>query len=189
MTASKEIFNARQAVARHLAQQGATTFWGTVSDVDEPSRTCTVVIDDQPYADVLLYAITDKKLKGFCFIPKTDSTVLVSRIAGSNMMFVAMFSQVDKVLLSVGETQIEVGADEITFNGGENDGLVKIKELTEKVNALIDTFNAHVHSGVIVGVSGGSGAPAVGASGNSTAPTATATKLNKSDYENEKIKH
>lgn len=197
MTVNKDIFIAKQAAARRLEQLSATTFYAVVSAVDEKARTCTVKVDDAPYTDVLLYAIVDDSIKGLCLVPAIDSRVLVSRIGGSNELYVSMFSELDKVLLTIGDKvtlkiadgKVEVDADKIVFNGGDNKGLVKIEQLTAKVNAFVDAFNNHVHSGVIIGVSGGSGAPAVGAPGNSAAPTAPAQKLNKTDYENDKITH
>jgi hypothetical protein len=57
--------------------------------------------------------------------------------------------------------------------------LVKIQELTDKLNALVNSFNSHTHPFV--------GVPPT--SPGATSPTAAqAQPFNKSDYENEKIK-
>lgn len=77
--------------------------------------------------------------------------------------------------------------DTITFNKGNNQGLVKIQELTDKLNNLVNevetlrnTFNTHTHSGVTTGP---------GISGiTSQIVNKPITKFNKSDYENSKIK-
>lgn len=193
----KDLMTARRALAARLKSESAGVEYAIVSNVDEQLRSCTVTIDGVPFTNVLLYAIENADLKGFVMIPKVDSQVLVSRIGGSNELYVAMFSEVDKVLLTIGdkvsmqitEDNIEVDADKIVFNGGDNKGLIKIQELTAKVNELVDTFNKHVHPGVITAVSGGSGAPAVGTPGNTSAPSAPAQKLNKDDYEDTKITH
>lgn len=77
-------------------------------------------------------------------------------------------------------------AKQIVFNQGENLGMIKIQELTNKINNLVkeletlrSTFNSHTHSGVQSGP-------------GTTAPTATPvskafTQFNKDDYENTKI--
>lgn len=127
--------------------------------------------DGTEYPDVQLKAAINAK-GGMILKPSSGSTVLVSSIEGSSRLYVAMFSELDEVI----------------FNRGEN-GMVKIDVLTDKLNELVKAFNAHVHSGVITAVSGGSGAPAVGVSGNSAKPTSQAGDFNQADYEDTKIKH
>lgn len=77
--------------------------------------------------------------------------------------------------------------DTITFNQGNNQGLVKIQELTDKLNNLVsevetlrNTFNTHTHSGVSTG-------PGISGITNKIV-SKPITKFNKSDYENSKIK-
>lgn len=57
--------------------------------------------------------------------------------------------------------------------GGDADFMVRYSELETAFNQLKDDFDAHKHDGVVISVSGGSGAPAVGVTGESGAPTAT----------------
>lgn len=212
MSTDKDLANIRRALFGSRAQSGS--FYAEVKSVDADKRTCVVMDDNEmQYDDVLLYCVENADLKGFVMLPKVNSQVLVSRIGASNELYVSMFSEIDKVILTIGDkveaaidktelnykndkvalkitgSNVELNADKLIFNGGDNKGLIKIEQLTAKINAIVDTFNSHVHSGVIIGVSGGSGAPAVGAPGNSAAPTAPATKLNKTDYENDKITH
>ena len=78
---------------------------------------------------------------------------------------------------------VVVSEDGIVMNNGTLDGLVKINELTDKlnnlvkeVNAFIKTYNTHTH---------------IGAHGTTSTPSATGTDVSdfkKSDYENEKVK-
>lgn len=77
--------------------------------------------------------------------------------------------------------------DTIVFNQGNNQGLVKIQELTDKLNNLVNeietlrnAFNTHTHSGVTSGTS------VSGVTNNMVSKPIT--KFNKSDYENPKIK-
>lgn len=195
MNTDKELASIRRALFG--SRSGSGSFYAKIKSVDADKRTCVATDDNEmQYDDVLLYAVENADLKGVCMIPSVDSAVLVSRIGGSNELFVAMFSVIDRVVITtekvravISTDKVEVDCDEIVFNGGDNKGMVKIEQLTTKINELVDSFNKHVHSGVIIGVSGGSGAPAVGAAGNSAAPTAAAARLNLSDYENEKITH
>lgn len=191
------------------------TFYATVESVDESARTCSVTTHEATFEDVLLHAVTDASIKGFCMIPATGSVVLVSRIGGSNELLVSLFSDIDRVLLTIGDKveasiddkeltyvsdkvslkingeNVELNAEKVVFNGGDNKGMVKIQELTDKINALVDAHNSHTHTLM-------SGTVAVAGSATSqsnlapiTVPaiTAKAQKLNKADYENEKVKH
>ena len=64
-----------------------TVFYGEVSAVDEEARTCTVVMEDVPYENVLLYAVEKAELKGLVSIPKIGSTVLVERMANDRYLW------------------------------------------------------------------------------------------------------
>ena len=74
----------------------------------------------------------------------------------------------------------------IIFNQGSNAGMVKIKELTEKLNKLVQEverlrtlFNSHTHPGV---------QPGGGITSVTTSPySQPITQFNKDDYENTKI--
>lgn len=215
MDINKEIFKAKQALLALLKSSSSATIYATVKSVDEDKRNCMVAIDDAEFTDVLLYSVENADLKGFVMLPKIDSTVLVSRIGGSNELYVSMFSEIEKVLLTVGDKvevalddkelickndkvslkingeNVELDAEKIIFNGGDNNGLVKIQELTDKINALVDAFNNHTHM-LMSGTVAVSGSPT---NQSNPAPIevpaiiAKAQKLNKTDYENDKIKH
>lgn len=210
----KSIDGLRRQFNERLCAASGGTFYATIESVDEKTRTCTVAIEGVTFDEVMLYAVADDKLKGFCFIPKTDSTVLVSRIAGSNMMFVVMFSQVDKVLLSVGEKveasidgeglsykndkveltitgdKVELKADEIVFNGGENYGLVKVEQLQKNLDSLKQYVEA-IHAALPSAFSAvGAAMLSNGATGGTAYTTAMAGKsVVLENMENEKIKH
>lgn len=196
---SRELDEARRMVNERLRQAGDLVAYGTIESADETARTCDVKVGGIVYEGVLLYATENKDLKGVVLIPKKGSTVLISRVATSSRMYVEMFSEIDKVLLSVGDKLeftidaqgVRLTADEIVLNGGDNHGLVKIEELAKRLKSLEQKFNSHVHSGVVTAVSGGSGAPAVGTPGNTGAPTSTSSEFQGgySGYENDKIKH
>ena len=76
----------------------------------------------------------------------------------------------------------------IKFNDGSNDGLINIKQLTEKLNQTVkelenlrSLFNSHVHAGVQTG--GGTSAAPV------TQATSPFSQYNKQDYEDIKVIH
>ena len=101
--------------------------------------------------------------------PAVNSTVLVADLSSGKMR--------DLVVLMVETAEtitINGGNETITINGGELGGLINIAALTNKLNALVNTFNTHVHS----------------VSGNATLTTTQqAQAFKKSDYEDTKIKH
>lgn len=153
---------------------------GTKTDTGSFLATVTVVNtetidvmagDGTEYFDVQLKAAINAK-GGMIILPVVGSTVLVNSIERSSRLYVAMFSEIDKVI----------------FNNGES-GMVRIEKLTEKLNELVDAFKDHVHSGVITQVSGGSGSPAVGTPGNTGKPTSDVEHFQQSDYEDEHLKY
>ncbi|MDE7149610.1 MAG: hypothetical protein K2O01_04285 [Bacteroidales bacterium] len=220
-------------------------FAAQVEEVDEKKRTCRVKINDGvSFEDVRLYGLTDEGLKGFCLIPKQDSMVLVSRIDNGNELYVTMFSEVDKVLGTIGDktevaieeqslsykcdkteitvksaevaakidgvkmevkdNEIRVKAKKITFNDGANDGLVKINDLTAKINDFVDAFNNHTHEipSIKTTVTGNTsnavlGLPSTvtgsGTVSNVTVPpiseTENANKLDAKSYKDENVIH
>jgi hypothetical protein len=106
----------------------------TVDSVDLTKRTCYCIPinEDADITEVRLMANIDN---GFLLVPEVDSIVVVSFLSDSS----AYVSLVSKV-------------SEIQLNGTNYDGLVKVQELTEKlnnlenlVNSLVVKYNAHTH--------------------------------------------
>lgn len=145
-------------------------FPAQVKEVAEEERTCTVRVNDNvDFFDVKLYAVTDKSLKGFCLIPAIDSTVLVARIANGNDLYVCSFSEVDKVLGTIGDNtsltvenehielktekvtvdvsgdKVSVDAEEISLQFGDGNGMLTTKKLADTLKNLIEKFNGHTH--------------------------------------------
>lgn len=100
---SRELDEARRMVNERLRQAGDLVAYGTIESVDEAARTCDVKVGGIVYEGVLLYATENKDLKGLAMVPKIGSTVLISRVATSSRMYVEMFSEIDKLLLTVGD--------------------------------------------------------------------------------------
>ena len=100
---SREIEKIRHLVNSKVSGAGRTTFYAEVVEVDEDLRTCKVKVGNIERENVLLYAIEDEDKKGFVLIPKAESQVIVSQMPDGSRLFVEMFSEVDKVLLTIGE--------------------------------------------------------------------------------------
>lgn len=107
----KEMDEVRRIVGRRLNEAGSVSFYAVVESVDEAARTCTVSAEGVTYEKVLLYAVEKAALKGFCLIPTVKSTVVVARVAAGSHLYVELFSEVSKVLLTVTD-KVAVSVDE-----------------------------------------------------------------------------
>jgi hypothetical protein len=101
----------RRIIERRLNEAGAVSFYAVVESVDEQHRTCSVSSEGVTYEQVLLYAVEKAALKGFCLIPTVKSTVVVARVAGGSHLYVELFSEVSKVLLTVAD-KVAASVDE-----------------------------------------------------------------------------
>ena len=146
--------------------------FAVVDSVDVSKRTCKVVPisgdSNTPIEDV---SLSIDQNDGEIKIPTTGSTVGV-----------AISNQIDAFVFAWSDLE------EIILKGGNFFGLVKVKELTQKLNALENKvneirsqFNSHTHSGVTTG-GGVSAVPAVTISGSLSV-------TQQADIENKTIKH
>lgn len=152
---------------------------GKATDINKETFTFTFqpIDESSTVEDVRMKTIADSGDETFTLVPKEGSFVVVDFHSYTTAQCIAV-QQSDEVLINSVQT---------IFNNGENGGIVKIQELTDKLNALVDEFNSfvqifnsHTHAGVQTG--GGITAP-------STQQAQDATDFNKSDYENETITH
>ncbi|MEG1998452.1 MAG: hypothetical protein RRY55_01310 [Bacteroidales bacterium] len=158
----------------------STLFTAKVKSVN--GETCTIEVDGCTLTDVRMRAVINGNSSKILITPSTDSYVLVADLSDNlSQLAVVSYSEVQKIEID--------SSDGIIINGGDLGGMIKIQELTKKLNDLVDWCKRHVHSGVITAVSGGSGAPAVGTLGSSAAPTPAPSSFNKEDYEDTKLKH
>lgn len=140
--------------------------WVEVLSVDENEKT----MDAKGVSDELEYFNIELGSGSVILYPAAGSICLIGIVEGM---------ETNGFLISATEVEkIEVTAStEIILNGGTLGGLVKVQELTDAVNKMVDTFNGHTHT-----ISTPHGA------GSATAPTSSMQKLDKSSIENEKIK-
>lgn len=114
-------------------------------------------------------------------MPTVDDGVLVIPTVGSTVT-VSTDANCEPIVVGFTETE------KIVLRGGQFDGLVKVAELTtklnnaeNKINAIINAYNAHVHPGVTSGPSSTAVTPSI------VAGTLTPTQQN--EIENENITH
>jgi hypothetical protein len=133
---SKEVDNIRQKLARRFTDAASGSSYGIVKKVDEEKRTCDVEIGNIVREKVMLYLIDDPEdpKKGWWFVPKKESVVLVSRVdAAGTRLRVSMFSEIDRVVCTMEDTEFSISKDGYKLNRG-NSGL--LKTLTDLCSAL-----------------------------------------------------
>lgn len=176
-----------------LARQGANieAQLCIVTAVDTATRTvdCEPLDESAPLLGVNLQA-NQNLTSGMVLIPKVGSYVIVALMNDGVNGCVIATEEVEKAELVIGETSIVVAEDGIVLNGGEFGGLVKVEELTAKLNELIEAFNAHTHelpSGAVA-VTGTATAQSNAAVITVPAITSKHAEVKRGDYENEKVK-
>ncbi len=176
-----ELDKLKDNIYRHIqgAQQAQIRFVECKS-VDWEAKTMDAVGagDEMEYLDISLgYGYMDVK-------PKVGAICLIGLIEGEEVV---------SFLINASEVElVEMNADNIIYNGGDNFGMLKIKELTDKlnelktkVNALVSKYNSHTH---IVNTTGSATAQ-TGTAQAVVSKADSAASFNQSDYENTKIKH
>ena len=128
----REVFNKR---LKRLTNQ---SFFARVKDVDEQLRVCTVTVGTLIYEEVLLYSTTKEDLKGFVFIPKIGSQVVVGRLQGTDNLFVSQYSEVKKALLTMSDKHsIEMVGTTTTITNDKSTIIVKANEMEIKVGEAV----------------------------------------------------
>lgn len=171
----------KESIKKMTSKGGAgIVFTAKVKSVD--GETCNVELEGITLTDVRLRAVVNGENSKILVTPKTDSYVLVVDLAGNlSQLAVVGYSEVEK---------IEVDTDKIIFNGGNNNGLVKIEELKRNLDTLKNYIMA-LQSAVSNGLASvGAGTEANGATGEEEFNLAmTGRSINFEDMENAKITH
>ncbi len=162
--------------------KGALLFTAKVTEVQ--NETCSIKIGDLPLTEVRLKSVIDGKDERLFIRPRKGSDVLVGDMSGGDMRQLAVlsYSEIDEVDLKIGKQTLTIDKEGFVFNGGENKGMVKIEELTNKLNDLVQKFNSHTHSVATTGT-------AAAQTGTATATVTRANPFNVNDFENKKVKH
>jgi hypothetical protein len=107
-----------------------------VLSVDGAACKVSRVRDGMVIDKVRLNAITTSD-KGVVVVPKTGTYVLVTRI-GENGWFVSQCGEAERITIDAGT--------KIVINGGGYGGLIKIEDLVNELNRLVEVFNSHTHT-------------------------------------------
>jgi hypothetical protein len=167
----------QQLAGAHLVDKPHVAIAQVISS-DVQGCTCAVeLVNAKTSEKKLTVSLMADVSDGLLMIPADGSTVVV---AWSDRMlpYVAMFSDLKDVYLDA--------TGKITMNQGTEGGLVKVRDLVvklnnleNKVNAIIASYNAHVHPD-----------PASGTTGAPTVPiTGTLTPTQVVDIENPNVTH
>lgn len=154
-----------------IGGNGIAITQGIVKSVS--GKLCEVEIGNIVIPDVRLRASELDDDGEMLVTPKEGSAVIVGSLSGDLSQLVVL--QVDHI-------------DSIVINGGELGGLINIEQLTEKLNAIEDDINslkAAITNWLPVAQDGGAALKTA----VSTWAGQQLTRSEKSDYEDEKIKH
>lgn len=148
------------------------------SDVQTSFQAGPYGVDSNPVKDVIaIYAPTSEKGK----------TVIIGYINKNQLAKVGEHRIFSTDAEGNEATYLYLKDDGTMEIGGASDWMVRFSELEAAFNEFLDDYNNHTHPGVIVAVTGGSGAPAVGTPGN-TATTDTPSTADISGAKIEEIK-
>lgn len=161
---------------------------GKVESVDSDRCTCTVSVGDLKLTDVRLRSVINGEGSKLLITPKQGSYVTLIDLSGElRELEVIGYSQIEAIDIDTsGDITVNCRGN-IVINGGSNDGLVKINELTRKLNQLVQQFNAHTHT-----VTGTAGAPPAGplpVTAMADTPQIAVPYFDKTQYEDTKVKH
>lgn len=152
-------------------------------DVDKRTATCAPVDGGADILNVYLEGDydpdADSAPSGFFVVPKVGSTVIVTFI-DRDQAHITAWTEIGSVVMK---------ADQFTFNAGENLGLVKITELTNRIKeleALFTELKNNMSAWVPVNNDGGRALKTLLNEGFLT-KTIPDSKI--SDFENPKVKH
>lgn len=138
---------------------------GIVESVD--GLTCTVKMGNEVVNGVKLTSSMQSQDLQYCIVPAVGSAVVFASLTGDmGNLVIVQYSHVES----------------ITVNGGKLGGMVNIYALTDKINELVEAFNAHTHTVSTTGTSSkqeGTAAPVI----------SKASAFVADDYEDKLFKH
>lgn len=194
-------------IIRQLAQPDGETvaLVCTVDEVDKAARTvdCTPINEGAPLLGVNLQANQSADF-GLCLFPEKGSFVVVGFVADGAAGVVLLTEKIESAEIVIGHTSAVMDADglriktekmsadfnrdSIIFNGGDLGGLVKVEDLTKRLNLIendINMLKTAMSGWVPVSQDGGAALKTAAAAWFAT----TLTPTSRGDYENQKVKH
>lgn len=159
-----------------------------VKAVDTEARTVDVEPLDEgaPLLGVNLQANQGGTV-GVLQVPRVGSSVVVGKFSGYEAGVVVLMEDVERVEAVVGDYSLELSDEGITLNGGRLGGLVKVADLTNRLNVLerdLNTLKTAFKGWVPVAQDGGAALKT--ATGAWYGQTLTETQRN--DIENQDVK-
>ncbi|MCP3682141.1 MAG: hypothetical protein GY861_05560 [bacterium] len=169
-TTSRSVYDLfRRIVQSILSVEDLYSERGTISSVDVDDRTCVVtLITGGTVSDVKLQATAESAV-GMLIEPKVNTPCVIT-FMGRKDAFLSMVDEVENVFITA--------SDSVIINGGSNDGLINITELTSELNDFKNEIAAElvkIQSGIAT--AGGAYAPGV------------LSTFTKSSYEDTNVKH
>lgn len=138
---SKQTEDNLQRLIEAIARKGQAPLLvtvGKVSNIDEDKRICDITIDDDlTLNNCRLNAIIDSYSNKLLIVPKDNSMVAFIAIGGKlTEPLVIAYSEIEKILLTIGESDILIEDGKIEMNGGNLGGLIKLQQLESNLNKL-----------------------------------------------------
>lgn len=138
---SKQTEDNLQRLIEAIARKGQAPLLvnvGKVSNIDEDKRICDITIDDDlTLNNCRLNAIIDSYSNKLLIVPKDNSMVAFIAIGGKlTEPLVIACSEIEKILLTIGESDILIEDGKIEMNGGNLGGLIKLQQLESNLNKL-----------------------------------------------------
>ena len=179
---------------KQLATQGGngTGFTvGTVTAVDKETRTVDVqpLNEDAPLLGVNLQANQGSTV-GVVQIPRKDSFVMVGYVADGAAGMVILCDDIEEVQVVIKDTDtasVVVDENGVTMNGGKLGGMVKVEDITTRLNLIekdINKLKQAFTSWTPVPQDGGAKLK----TGVASWAGSRLTESKRGDYENEKVK-
>lgn len=114
----------------------------TAQVVSIQGDTCTVNFDGLPITSIRLTPTTTEREETILLTPAVDSYVLVGSLSGDlNNLCVLAADTLASVELTIGDISVFIDKEGVVLNGGELGGLVKLDDVTKKINALENQLN------------------------------------------------
>lgn len=194
-------------IIRQLAQPDGETvaLVCTVDAVDKSARTidCSPINEGAPLLGVNLQANQGCDF-GLCIFPEVGSYVVVGFVADGAAGVVLLSEKIESAEIVIGKSSAVMDADglridvdgisahldknAVTFNGGKLGGLVRVEDLTKRLNIIENDINK-----LKTAIAGWTPVPQDGGAALKTAVTSWAgaqlTPTKRDDYENKKVKH
>ncbi|WP_299354705.1 hypothetical protein [uncultured Porphyromonas sp.] len=113
-----------------------------VTSLDRGTRTidCQPLDETAPILGASLQADSGGT-QGMTLYPKVGSLVIVGLVEGTPLGAVLLADELEELNVQIGDQQISITREGIILNEGKLGGIIKITDLTSKINTLEREFN------------------------------------------------